>query len=398
MTPLLALLALAGANGQTPAQASAADGGRDTIIVTGVRLDEARRRLEACLARHCPPLEDMGASLQYADALFANGDYHLASGTLRDAIGRNRGEAARYPVAVAGLYRARSRVASHEGDGETYRSAAYAATRALKAGLEDNDPRVLAQQLETAGVSVSLGEAAAAERLYRDVARRAGAIGRPDIAAMADLRRAWLYHLQQLPEGRRLLAEVAAREGAATRVQRYAARILLARIDRAAGDTDSSDALIAELATAGLGVPTLIYAPPIEVEDHGGPGTRARADGNIRSMNVANMQASGAFGAWADVGFWVTPEGRVEEVETLRSHGDTYWLAPVLGSIAGRIYAPAGTDTAEPTYRIERYTYTSLAETRTGSRIAARGAEGRIESIDLTVDPVAARRPPAGNP
>lgn len=397
MTPLFALLALVGANGQASASPPA-DGGRQTIVVTGVRLEEARRRLEDCLARHCPTLEDIGASLQYADALFANGDYRLASGTLRDAIGRNRGEAARYPVAVAGLYRARSRVASHEGEGETYRSAAYAATRALKAGLADDDPRVLAQQLETAGVSVSLGEVNAAERLYRDVARRAGAIGRPDIAATADLRRAWLYHLRQLPEARDLLAEVAARPGPAIRVQRYAARILLARIDRAAGETASSDALVAELATAGLGVPVLVYAPPIEIGDHGGPGTGGRADGNVRSMNVANMQASGAFGAWADIGFWVTAEGRVEDVETLRSHGDIYWLRPVLGSIAGRIYAPAGTDTAEPTYRIERYTYTARTETRTGSRIAARGAEGRIESIDLTADPSATRRPSAANP
>jgi hypothetical protein len=110
------------------------------------------------------------------------------------------------------------------------------------------------------------------------------------------------------------------------------------------------------------------------------------------------MAASGGFGAWADVGFWVTPEGRVEEVEALRTRGTTYWLQPVLRSVAARIYAPAGTDTAEPTYRIERFTYTSLAETRTGSRIAARGAEGRIEAIDLTVDPVAARRPAAANP
>ena len=43
MTPLLVLLAFVGANGQTPAPAAAAD----TIVVTGLRVDEARRRLEA---------------------------------------------------------------------------------------------------------------------------------------------------------------------------------------------------------------------------------------------------------------------------------------------------------------------------------------------------------------
>ena len=46
-----------------------------SIVVTAVRLDEGRDRLAACLARKCPPMEDIAATLQYADALFSAGDY-----------------------------------------------------------------------------------------------------------------------------------------------------------------------------------------------------------------------------------------------------------------------------------------------------------------------------------
>ena len=38
-----------------------------TIVVTGQRLEDTRRALEACLARKCPPLEDMAATMAHTE-------------------------------------------------------------------------------------------------------------------------------------------------------------------------------------------------------------------------------------------------------------------------------------------------------------------------------------------
>jgi hypothetical protein len=54
----------------------------------------------------------------------------------------------------------------------------------------------------------------------------------------------------------------------------------------------------------------------------------------------------------------------------------------VLSSIIKRVYSPSRSATG--TYRVERYTRTSLLFTPTGSRIAQHGAKGRIEYVDLT--------------
>jgi hypothetical protein len=86
-----------------------------------------------------------------------------------------------------------------------------------------------------------------------------------------------------------------------------------------------------------------------------------------------------------DVGFWVEPSGRVSDIEMLRKGGDSSWAAPLLRSIQGRIYAPL----ADPagSYRVERYTYTSLWQSVTGTRLRQRSPAARIEYLDLTAEP-----------
>jgi hypothetical protein len=88
---------------------------------------------------------------------------------------------------------------------------------------------------------------------------------------------------------------------------------------------------------------------------------------------------------WIDVGFWVTPEGRVNDLEVLRSRGNARWASQLLKAIAGRIYSPTG----EPpgTYRVERYTFTSHWRDITGTRLRVRSPDARIEMLDLTADP-----------
>jgi tetratricopeptide (TPR) repeat protein len=371
------------------AQQSGAPGDRETIVVTGIQPAEARARLEACLARSCPPLEDVGASLQYAEALFVAGDYEDSASVLRRSLGRNRRHAERHPVAVSGLYRAQSRVAIHLGDGDRYRTASYGVLRALKAGLDDDDPQLLGARLEAADMHVSLGETTSGEQLYRAVARSARALGRADVAAMADLRRGQLYHRLGRSDARELIEGVAASAEPRARIARYAALIALARMDRDEGRQESSDRLIQQLVTAGFPAPVLVYSPPIEVLDrgrplHDPPGGLSQFPDRPSRYNVANMEPTESFDYWADIGFWVMPDGRVQDVEVLRSFGPDYWQEPVLRSVRGRIYAPAGVENAEAAYRIQRYSYTSLLERRTGTRIAGHSAQGRIEILDLS--------------
>ena len=75
------------------------------------------------------------------------------------------------------------------------------------------------------------------------------------------------------------------------------------------------------------------------------------------------MEPLESFDYWADVGFWIETNGRVAEVELLRSKGPSHGLQPVLRSIAGRIYTPVRAG-GTPTYKIERFSYTSLTERR----------------------------------
>jgi len=406
---LIGLIAVAAAAGQAYAQ-PAQDDQTPTIVVTGIRPADARRELEACLARHCPPMEDMAATLRYAEALFVAGDYRRSRSALRDSIDRNRGHAVQYPIAVAGLFRANARMAMHEGDGNDVRRSTYNVERSLRAGLPGTDPRILGARLETAEMLAALGEGAAAdrdfplsryrpaERTFREVAESARAIGRTDIAALADLRLAMLHRRIGHADARRELEAVAALTDPAARVQRIAARIVLAGIDREAGDETAVDRLAAELAAAGLRTPTLLYAPSIQVPNAATTsGVASFANGDAVEMrNMSTNSSNESFDYWADVGFWINAEGRVEDVEVLRSHGPQYWMRSVLRSINGRSYSPPGS--GELSYRVERYRFTSLLERRSDRRTVAHSAQGRIEMIDITSSASAGRDTPAASP
>ena len=135
---------------------------------------------------------------------------------------------------------------------------------------------------------------------------------------------------------------------------------------------------IAELKQARLDKPVLLYSPPLAlkrspVQDQGEVGNA------LRLMATDNFDKT-----WIDVGYWVEGDGRVREVELLRSSGSTEWARQLLASIRQRIYAPL----ADPggSYRVERFTYTSLWEQRLGTRIRQRSADARIESLDLSAD------------
>jgi tetratricopeptide (TPR) repeat protein len=391
---MLAALLLAAQPGGATA-APAVQDNEQRIVVTGVPIRDARRALEECLARHCPTSEDIAATLRYAEGLFVQGDYRSAREVLRRSIARNRDDARAHPIGVAGLFRAAARMAAHEGDGADMRTDTYNVERALRAGLAADDPRLVGARLEAADMEGSLAAQVTpdanapraqyrqAKRLYREAAEQARRIGRPDLAALADLRRAMLAYRIGESDARAQLEAVAATTDPAARMQRLAARIALAGMDRAAGDSAAIDRLLQQLSTMNLPRPVLLYAPAIAVPGGSTRAGSANFGGDaVPIRNMSSGMATESYDYWADVGFWIDGAGHVTDTEVLRSSGPQFWMPPVLRSIEGRIYAPAGSGAA--TYRVERYRLTSLLERASDTRISAHSAQPRIEMIDIT--------------
>jgi hypothetical protein len=69
-------------------------------------------------------------------------------------------------------------------------------------------------------------------------------------------------------------------------------------------------------------------------------------------------------------------------VEVVRKGANDDWADPVLDAIRGRRYSPSQDVT--PSYRLERYTYTSMRGLRTGSRLTMHIGIPRVEYLDLT--------------
>lgn len=362
------------------AQNSASQNDGQTIVVTGQRIEDTRRALEACLARKCPPLEDMAATMAHTENLFISGDYAKARQTVQASARRNDRFARQHPLEVATLHRADARISIHLGDGENYRSSTLGAVRALKKGLDEDHLTVLTARFEVAEMHMRLGKFDEASSAYSAIASDAAKAGAHDLAATADLRRAWLdYRQYKSSKYLEPLERLAASSDPKLKSSRLAALVLLARADREKGKSAGSDRLLKALAEAKLNKPTLLYAPPVDIPQVGDPITASFNDQTMRAPSESFDQT------WADVGFWVKPDGKVSEVEVLRSSGGHGWLKPVLSSINRRIYSPV----ADPTgsYRVERYTWTSLIEpVSSGTRLQQRKPQGRIEYVDLTPD------------
>ncbi len=171
---------------------------------------------------------------------------------------------------------------------------------------------------------------------------------------------------------------------------------MLARADRKAGNTGATEAILREFAERGGATrPLLLFSEPIKRIDMG-----AAQDDNMPAPNtLVQLTALNSVGKWADVGFWIGADGRVRDVEVLRSEGGESWLKPVFAQIKGRIYAPLkadGNDGVPGFFMIERYSLTARWTTDgTGTNLRRREPTPRIERLDITPDnfdkPVAAR-------
>src|SRR5574338_758901 len=388
------------------------------IIVIGQRLRIAEDALRDCLARHCPPNEDIDATLALAEPQLLDGKYDKARHTLLAALGRNKDEARRYPIPVSDLYRANGRVAAHMGLDWDYQYSTWSIYRTLKYGLPSEDVRKFSALMEVAEMIYRTRGHERARGYYEMVADQARAAGRPDIAALAELRSA-IRHLPpnsswQVNEIKR----IAALQGADMRAPVLEAKLALARMAFLKGDEAGGQAIQRELAALNVQRPILLYSPPYELGGRDtntadqrfgmindptmtirvGPTADTEGDIGRARPGIARAGTMAAHGRqsfathretpvvedmWVDIAFRITADGRVADAEIVRHHGGTFWAQPLLASLMGRRYTLAD-PTSPASRRLERYTYTAGFERKTDSRNPGRSPETRVEYLDLS--------------
>lgn len=88
---------------------------------------------------------------------------------------------------------------------------------------------------------------------------------------------------------------------------------------------------------------------------------------------------------WADIGYWIRPDGRPGEVEILRPAKGAQWAKPLVKHIAARRFLPAKPDpSGVGTYRVERFTLRPSYAAPIGSLVPRRTGAPRLHAIDLT--------------
>lgn len=382
---------------QQAPQPTASDQRSDDIIVTARSLAETARDLAECIARHCPPDEDIAATLAHAENQFVAGGYADARWTLNRSLDRNRRARGTHPVAVSGLYRAFARVSAHLGEGDAYYLATLDMRDTLARAFPASDGRVLAARIEVADSRVRLGQIDTARSMYADVAADAAEAGNKRVAAFALIRLAVANYPAVAAERsparvRRSVADLQAISADAAAVgadMALLADVLLARIERDRGDFSRTNALAQRFAASGARRPLLLSGDPVDLSGLGIPND----DANGSSLRRQQMAAVAR--RWIDVGFWVNRDGTVSDVEVLRHEGDASWSSAVARAITSRRYAalaPGGDVNTPGFYLIERYTLTAdWTDNCTGSHQRCRDTQLRIERLDLTPD----SRPPA---
>jgi hypothetical protein len=174
----------------------------------------------------------------------------------------------------------------------------------------------------------------------------------------------------------------------------FAGALKVLRLRLAARDAKGEEVtrLIRELGKAGGPEPVLLVSPPYAL-DAATAAERVNGAQDLRDLrNVGAADLSGI--QWADVGFWVRPDGRTEDIEILRGSRGRGWMKPALDQIAARRYSASGGAGAEGgVYRVERFTMAAEYQTPKGSLISRRVAKGGYEVLDLTEAPAA---PPGG--
>ena len=370
------------------------------IVVTGQSLSDTEKALFDCLARGCPPEEDIRLTLAHAENQFVAGDYRDSRSTLRKSLSRNRKHGDELPVPVSRLFRANSRISAHQGEAKDFQLSVLDMRNTLENGLGKEDPRTLAAEVEVGDSRAKLGYPDEAERIYKRTEERALALGNARVATYAKLRQILLDQARlespSAPTSYKIELEKKVVEGLTQLSENplegaeeftLVADVLLARLARQSGDESQTEALLKRFAESnGASHPILIKSEPMPILSNNETEIKERG-----VLNTSDYQINrNSVGKWADIGFWINAEGQVEDIEVLRAKGATTWLKPVAANIATRIYAPlkrGGEDPITGFYMIERYSLTANKSNQTtGTRLSQREPILRIERLDITPD------------
>lgn len=380
------------------AQLGTNDPTRPDAVVTA-RSDSAAAALRACLARHCPPDEDIKASLNQASAQFVNGDYQDARATLSAARKRNGRFAKQYPLPVSRLHSAIALVASHLGEGEAAWAGRLDALSALKAGLPADDPRILLGRLDMADGYVFANRFGSALDEYEGIAGRARKLDLPNIEGAALLRRAQLLVRLSAKDAvaykgwaKAALTDLAKLTGPELAPYATAARTLQTQLAITGKPADVERAVAAYRPAGPAHTPQLLYAPAIDINPASaaadGSGLRTNQTGNqqLSANTLARLPIDNFEKQWIDVAFEIRADGRVADIHIARQSSslDGPWAKRVTDAIAGRRYAPMRIEGGGGVPRLERYTFTSLMETPTGTRLRTRSAKPALQVLDLS--------------
>ncbi len=395
-SPLLAIALLSSSAALAQDSATTEQDNRD-IVVTGQSLQDTADALAACLARNCPPDEDIRLTLAHAENQFVAGSYRDARATTLASLRRNNDEGRAFPIEVSDLYRANGRIAAHLGEADAYRLSVLNMRNTLRDGLSDNDARVLAAQIEVGDSRARLGYPEEARDIYIRTAVQAERADQKRVAAFArirqamidlpKLRRDWrgdrapaaLAHLERISgEGEVVGADLA-----------LLSEVMLARIDREQGDMGRTQRLVARFSAGGGSArPLLLTSEPIRLQDAGTDDGASETGGGGNTLSRLTV---GVDNRWIDIGYWINADGRVSDYEVLRQSGGLGgWTEAVERSVNSRVYAPLApvNGTASPGfYIVERYTLTADFANQidcTGTRIRCRGPNLRVERTDLT--------------
>lgn len=368
---------------QAAAPAGAAMDDQGTITVTAQRVSDLAADVAACAAAPCPTRRDVAASVAYASALFDEGKYRDAKAVLGAAVSRTRGAAVVEPLAVSILYNAQANLMLHEGDQDLGEIATRQSYLVLRDNLGPDALPTLSAGYRLAHWLMRRGRLVESETLFTDIAQAAAAGGHMTLADASDMHRGRMLVLRlHAPAGYALLEAVAARppgpNGNADMQRAALATALRLATDR--GEEARAQGYAERLAALGAGEePQLVFSKPW-------PAPQNLIAWPLPQRGLDNIGTGGVKGSlpalrWVDVGYWIRPDGSVDDIEVLRGSRTRGWEAPVLSNIASRRYAP----TRDPVgkYRVERYTMTADYFNPSGSLIRRRGLNPRFEMQPL---------------